>query len=291
MKSWRWYKVFCGEFERIRHLPDRTQLFFYSLKFQFSNSHSPRKDCISAPSGKPLSSEEIGRAVGLSAKEVDLRMTELSECGVIADRGRGLKGFALPLEDEERRLKHARNKAPPNELPSEPPSEPPSSLGSSLGSCSLFSNSELEITPLGVQKSFKKTKPTETIAEKIYQAYPRHIGKAKAVPAIEKAIETIAARSGWMKKQAAVWLLDRVEKFAGSLAGKRGTFTPYPTTWMNGGRYDDDDAEWQRTDDGPDERCAPQGSEQRGQDGGPGTQRQARRDGEFEDAPIRARGL
>ena len=120
------------------------------------------------------------------------------------------------------------------------------------------------------EKSIKKEKSTSlSLAQKIYEAYPRHVGKAKALPAIEKAIEVITERGfGWMKRDAAAWLLERVQKFADSPAGKHGTFTPHPTTWMNGGRYDDDDAEWQRTDDMPAGRNAPQSSQQRGQDGG-----------------------
>lgn len=101
------------------------------------------------------------------------------------------------------------------------------------------------------QRREEKSKDRSTylsLAQKIYEAYPRHIGKAKALPAIEKAIEVITDRGDLMKKEAAAWLLARVQKFADSPAGKRGTFTPHPATWMNGGRYDDNDAEWQRQD-------------------------------------------
>jgi len=42
------------------------------------------------------------------------------------------------------------------------------------------------------------------------------------------------------------WLLGRVKAFATSPAGQAGKFTPHPATWFNGGRYEDDDAEWAR---------------------------------------------
>ncbi len=114
----------------------------------------------------------------------------------------------------------------------------------------------------------RSERKTVSLAQKIYEAYPRHVGRAKALPAIDKAIETIAERGSWMKKEAGTWLLHRVQKFADSPAGKRGTFTPHPTTWMNGGRYDDDDAEWQQPNDGTAGRNAAQGSQQCSQDGG-----------------------
>lgn len=133
----------------------------------------------------------------------------------------------------------------------------------------------------------RKERPS--MAETIYQAYPRHVGKAKALLAIDKAIEVIAQRDASMRKAPASWLLERVQKFADSPAGKRGNFTPYPATWFNGGRYDDDDAEWQRTGDGPAERNAPHDSGGSKEASGPATQRQARK--QFEDDPIRPKRL
>ena len=84
-------------------------------------------------------------------------------------------------------------------------------------------------------------------AEDIYQAYPRKAGKKSALRAIERALADVK------RDDAAEWLLERVRAFAASPAGKAGEFTPHPATWFNAGRYDDDDAEWnrQRTDDNP----------------------------------------
>jgi len=81
--------------------------------------------------------------------------------------------------------------------------------------------------------------------EAIYQAYPRRIGRGAALKAIHKAIKRICA-TGQEPRQAQVFLYQRVQAFARSPAGQDGEFTPYPATWFNQGRYDDDPQEWQR---------------------------------------------
>ena len=45
------------------------------------------------------------------------------------------------------------------------------------------------------------------------------------------------------------WLLKRTELFASSISGKKGVFTPHPATWFNQDRFDDDPAEWNRTEE------------------------------------------
>lgn len=70
----------------------------------------------------------------------------------------------------------------------------------------------------------------------VYDAYPRKVGRAKALLAIERAI-----RGGVDPDH----LLERVRAFAESPAGRAGKFTPHPATWFNAGRWDDDPAEWQ----------------------------------------------
>ncbi len=133
------------------------------------------------------------------------------------------------------------------------------------------------------EKSIKKERSTSlSLAQRIYEAYPRHIGKAKAIPAIEKAIELIAERDDLMSRAAADWLLGRVQAFAASPLGQPDTKpdTPYPATWFSGkhgGRYDDDDSEWLKIFDQPTGRNTGQSPQQRGQDGG--RQRRAEKSG------------
>lgn len=85
--------------------------------------------------------------------------------------------------------------------------------------------------------------------ETIYNAYPRQVGKRRALTAIENAVSRIAVRAHPPDDPAA-WLLDRVRAYAKSPAGQQGTFTPHPATWLNGGHYDDDAKEWTCDDQG-----------------------------------------
>jgi hypothetical protein len=82
----------------------------------------------------------------------------------------------------------------------------------------------------------------------IYMSYPRRVGKGKAIESIAKALDLIAADQKSTTTEAAAWLLDKVKQYAASPAGKRGAFTPHPSTWMNQQRYDDDAIEWNRTE-------------------------------------------
>lgn len=106
----------------------------------------------------------------------------------------------------------------------------------------LPENNYQRTTTNNARRASTRTKTSELI----YQAYPRHVGKAKALLAIGKALALIEARNG--VPDAAAWLLERVQAFAKSPSGHAGQFTPHPATWFNQARYDDDPAEWSRND-------------------------------------------
>jgi hypothetical protein len=81
----------------------------------------------------------------------------------------------------------------------------------------------------------KKTpKISESVLTEIYQAYPRHVGKQEALLAIEKAIHEIAP------SRDAQWLLGRTRAFAQQRRGEDEQFTPYPATWFNKKRFEDE---------------------------------------------------
>jgi len=73
--------------------------------------------------------------------------------------------------------------------------------------------------------------------EEIYQAYPRKIGKQVALKAIRKACE----------KGEPVKILEATKAYAEATAGWDRQFIPHPATWFNRGSYDDDRAEWVRS--------------------------------------------
>ena len=82
--------------------------------------------------------------------------------------------------------------------------------------------------------------------EEIYQAYPRHIGKAAALKAIRAAVKRMEERDS--SEDAIAFLLERTKLFAASPAGKRGQYTAHPATWFNRESYLDDEQEWGATE-------------------------------------------
>lgn len=85
----------------------------------------------------------------------------------------------------------------------------------------------------------KATPEGATMAERIYEAYPRHVGRKAAFRAIACAL---------MTNPGAV-VLNKTRDYAAAVekwpANER-RFIPHPATWFNQGRYADDPKEWQR---------------------------------------------
>ena len=115
----------------------------------------------------------------------------------------------------------------------------------------VFTNAELTAQVADLQQQL--TKALETIAkhrgqqntteaaEAIYQAYPRKIGKAAAIKAINKATAKIHPRS----------LRDKVNEYAKAIAWQENrSFVPHPATWFNGERWLDDPKEWEQPTQG-----------------------------------------
>ena len=86
--------------------------------------------------------------------------------------------------------------------------------------------------------------PTErppTPAERIYDAYPRKVGKRSAIASITAAI----------KRHPADKILAATTAYASAVAKWPSSdlrFVPHPATWINGGRYEDDPATWARNE-------------------------------------------
>lgn len=84
----------------------------------------------------------------------------------------------------------------------------------------------------------------------IYRAYPRQIGRQAALKAIRASLDRITAEARTLGLDPAAWLLARVEEFAACTArwpAADRKFIPHPASWFNAGRYDDDPAEWGRS--------------------------------------------
>ena len=83
-----------------------------------------------------------------------------------------------------------------------------------------------------------------SIAETIYQEYPRKVGKPKALRAIANALK----RKSPSGQRVELFLLERTKKFAEIRKGQNSGLTPHPSTWFNQERYNDDPETWNDSD-------------------------------------------
>lgn len=100
--------------------------------------------------------------------------------------------------------------------------------------------------PNPTQPNHRASVPYPAGFEAWFSHYPRHVGKREAAAAHGRAIDRISAAHDVSKTDANLWLIAVTTRFSESPAGRAGSFTPHPATWLNQGRYDDDPAEWQR---------------------------------------------
>jgi uncharacterized protein YdaU (DUF1376 family) len=82
-----------------------------------------------------------------------------------------------------------------------------------------------------------------------WQLYPRRAGKQSAFTAWQRAIKRIQTRDAVSREQAQAVLDSAATDFAKSDLGKDQQYCPHPATWLNGGRWEDDRATWNRAPD------------------------------------------
>ena len=68
----------------------------------------------------------------------------------------------------------------------------------------------------------------------LYKSYPRKVARGAAVRAIKKALQ----------KESFEVLMEAVEAYSKARNGQDRQYTPYPATWFNQERWDDDREEW-----------------------------------------------
>ncbi len=79
----------------------------------------------------------------------------------------------------------------------------------------------------------------------IYRLYPRKVEPRKAKDAIRGAIKRLAKQG---HDDPIRHITDRTLAFSKSPKGQSGRYCPYPATWFNGDRFDDDPADWESGD-------------------------------------------
>lgn len=106
--------------------------------------------------------------------------------------------------------------------------------------------------------SYPATDPTQTQPKdtssasdgafsEFWKAVPNKTEKIAARKAYDTAVKRLVIELGHTPQTAQRHLLERMAAFAATPKAKGG-FCPYPATWLNKGRYDDDPAEWQKGD-------------------------------------------
>lgn len=179
-----------------------------------------RRGYLQAANGKPFSHEQIARMTGCSSEEVSHLTKELETSGVFSRTKHGVIYSRRQVRDEETR---ADNRSRQNKYRNQQKTNE-------------NSNGDItqSVTPLSHPSSpsvSKENKDSPPTPEEIYWAYPKHVGKQGALKAIRK---TLLIRDP-------CWLMAIVQAYAETRVGKEEQYTPYPASWFNDGRYDDED--------------------------------------------------
>jgi hypothetical protein len=88
-------------------------------------------------------------------------------------------------------------------------------------------------------KAVRSLKTKSAIVSEIYALYPRKVARAAAEKAISKALATTPAEA----------LREAVSAYAAAVAlwpPEELQYVPFPASWFNGGRWEDDRATWQK---------------------------------------------
>jgi hypothetical protein len=143
----------------------------------------------------------------------------------------------------------------------------------SLSLCRSQSHTNAPAAPSPPLKGKKRSKQTNPYPEAFtlwWVTYPRRAAKAEALKAWEAAVKLIAAERPCTEDQAQESLLEAAQAFAASPKGKSGAYCPYPATWLNQGRYDDDRTTWKDSQNGNDRNGKPSDARVRERDYGAG---------------------
>jgi hypothetical protein len=114
-------------------------------------------------------------------------------------------------------------------------------------------------------KPDRKKRKTDAFCKQFetwWQTYPRKAGKGKAYDAWAAAGRRIKAARKLDSSGVASFLLDRASAFADTPNGQDPKFCPYPATWLNQARYDDDPKCWEYVGNGQPAQSGPVESEE-----------------------------
>lgn len=152
----------------------------------------------------------------LSDRTIKLRLKSLADSGVISITNR--------KDKDGRNLSNLYTLMIPKD---------PQGVADTPGGGSAYPRDGVPGTPEPVIGT-SKINQLYTQAEEIYEAYPRKTAKKAAITAIIKAL----------KGNDHQFLLDRTRLFSDAKAGADLQYIPYPATWFNQERFNDDPETW-----------------------------------------------
>ena len=186
----------------------------------------------------PASPEAVACAVAMPLQCVRIAMADIqNEFSPLLKTEGGL-WVCNGLRKEQEKQKDRRQKAKENADArwnhadaSNPHSK--KSADASNPQCSPTTTTTPAPTPTAKKSNTHLQSAEDLAAEEIYRAYPRKVAKADAIKAIRRA----------MKDSPVTDLLEVTKLFAASQT-PGSPYTPYPASWFNGRRYEDDPSAW-----------------------------------------------
>ncbi len=257
--------------ESLLKIPTYSAVGVLELLWHFTVRHAIRGDV-----GK-WSNPEIASAIGWPADDADRLINALVESRLIDVNQRHRlvihdwpdhaddstkktiqkHGWKYASDDEPTANEAGSVAAVPDQSPTVPESFPTvpeqsvnesDSLSLSLSRSRSLSHKETPAAPAASSEepAARKRRTYPEAFETWWAVYPTKAGKHEAKNAWESAYRRVMADNGLSAAEAQARLLEAATAFSKTPKGM-GQHCPYPATWLNGGRYDDDPNTWQET--------------------------------------------
>lgn len=215
-------------YRRLMRLPNADAIYGAWMLLVAVAGKCPIRGVLADDEG-PLTAEDLEDKTGLPARAFATAIEVLA-----SDRFQWLEVVHLPEPAE----KTADTSAPCRSLPENQPTVQDKTEHDSTGH---------DTVPDRTHGGTWLTPPAEEF-EVWWETYPRRTGKIEAEAAWEAAIQVIASKQRVDDQTAVAWLLKRTSDFRDSPAGQSpvsgNDFRPFPSRWLESGRYDDDLTEW-----------------------------------------------
>lgn len=178
---------------------------------------------VASTGGVPWSDQQVAAVVGGDTSETSRLLAELFANGVCSRNKSGAILSRRMVRDEDARTYERSRKR--KQRKRKQPSSCPGDVPCDVPALSPYMKYDSEIS--------------KTHIDSLYEAYPRKIQRPRAIKAIRKALGEAPFDV----------LIAAVQAYAKSVAAKDRKYIPYPASWFNDRRWEDDRTEWGETGD------------------------------------------